>query len=79
MSENLFLGDTTYPHLPDVEQLQSRIAHLEAELAKVTARYNYVRDITPEEFGELSQINGYFDSQVDAAIKERSKQQEGEE
>ena len=71
MSENLFLGDTTYPHLPD--QLQSRIAHLEAELAKVTARYNYVRDITPEEFGELSQINGYFDSQVDAAIKEQGK------
>ncbi|MBR7747418.1 hypothetical protein [Undibacterium baiyunense] len=46
MSENLFLGDTTYPHLPDVEQLQSRIAQLEAELAearKDQARYQWIR------------------------------------
>jgi uncharacterized radical SAM superfamily Fe-S cluster-containing enzyme len=34
MSDNLFLGDTTYPHLPDVELLQAHIAELEQELAE---------------------------------------------
>lgn len=51
----------------------NRIAQLEADLAKVTARYNCVRDMTPEDFGNLSTINDDFDSQVDAMIKERSK------
>lgn len=51
----------------------NRIAQLEEELAKVTARYNCVRDMTPEDFGNLSTINDDFDSQVDELIKERSK------
>lgn len=46
----------------------SQIAQLEDQLAKVTARYNHVRDMTPEDFGNLSSINDDFDSQVDAAI-----------
>lgn len=45
------------------------VAQLEQELAKVTARYNCVRDMTPEDFGDLSTINNDFDSQVDAMIK----------
>lgn len=45
------------------------VAQLEQELAKVTARYNCVRDMTPEDFGNLSSINDDFDSQVDAMIK----------
>ena len=51
----------------------SQIAQLEDQLAKVTARYNCVRDMTPEDFGNLSSINDDFDSQVDDLIKERSK------
>lgn len=73
MSENLFLGDTTYPHTPDVEQLQSRIAQLESQLSTVTSRYNFVRDMTPEDFGNMSTINEDFDSQVDKLIKEKGK------
>lgn len=73
MSENLFLGDTTYPHLPDVEQLQSRIAQLENQLKTVSARYNYVRDMTQEDFGNLSTIHDDFDCQVDDLMK-RCKQ-----
>lgn len=55
----------------EIEQLESRIAQLEEELAKVTARYNCVRDMTPEDFGNLSSINDDFDSQVDELIKEQ--------
>lgn len=49
------------------------IKDLEEQLAKVTARYNFVRDMTPEDFGNLSSINDDFDCQVDELIKERSK------
>ena len=51
-----------------------RITQLEAELAearKDQERYRFVRDMTPEDFGNLSTINEDFDSQVDAAIKEQ--------
>ena len=54
-------------------KLQSRIAQLESQLSTVTLRYNYVRNMTPEDFGNLSTINEDFDSQVDAAIKEQGK------
>ena len=57
--------------MSEYEQMTSRIAQLEEELAKVTARYNCVRDITPEDFGNLSSINDDFDSQVDELIKEQ--------
>lgn len=53
-------------------KLQSRIAQLEADLEaakKDQARYKFVRNMTPEDFGNLSTINDDFDSQVDAAIK----------
>ena len=47
------------------------VAQLEQELAKVTARYNCVRDMTPEQFENTSTIHDYFDIQIDAAIKEQ--------
>lgn len=50
----------------------NRIAQLETELfeaRKDQERYHFVRDMTPEDFGNLSTINEDFDSQVDAAIK----------
>ena len=53
-----------------------RIAQLEkalAEAKKDQARYRFVRDMTPEDFGNLSTINEDFDSQVDEAIKEQGK------
>ena len=56
----------------------NRIAQLEEELAKVTARYNCVRDMTPEDFGNLSSINDDFDSQVDELIKDRIAQLESD-
>jgi hypothetical protein len=34
MNENLFLGDSGYPNLPDVSKLKLRIAELEAQLAE---------------------------------------------
>lgn len=52
----------------------NRIAQLETELfeaRKDQERYRFVRDMTPEDFGNLSTINEDFDSQVDAAIKEQ--------
>lgn len=48
------------------------VAQLETELAealKDQERYRLVRDMTPEDFGNLSTINEDFDSQVDAMIK----------
>lgn len=51
--------------------IENRIAQLEEQLAKVTARYNCVRDMAPEDFGNLSSINDDFDSQVDAIIKDQ--------
>lgn len=55
----------------EITNLEIRITQLEEELAKVTARYNCVRDMTPEDFGNLSSINDDFDSQVDELIKDR--------
>lgn len=49
----------------------NRIAQLEEELAKVTARYNCVRDMTPEQFENTSTIHEDFDSQIDAMIKDQ--------
>nr|WP_315467115.1 hypothetical protein [uncultured Undibacterium sp.] len=49
------------------------IKELEEQLAKVTARYNCVRDMTPEQFENTSTIHEDFDSQVDAMIKEQGK------
>lgn len=48
-----------------------RIVQLETELAKVTARYNFVRDMTPEQFENTSTIHEEFDRQIDAMIKEQ--------
>ena len=56
----------------------NRIAQLEEELAKVTARYNCVRDMTPEDFGNLSTINDDFDRKIDELIKERIAQLEAD-
>jgi vancomycin permeability regulator SanA len=57
--------------LDSMWEKDNRIAQLEEELAKVTARYNCVRDMTPEYFGNLSTINEDFDRQIDAAIKDQ--------
>jgi len=56
-----------------IDDLRMKVAQLEKQLAKVTARYNHVRGMTLEDFGNLSSINDDFDSQVDDLIKERSK------
>ena len=64
--------------MSEYEQMTSRIAQLEEELAKVTARYNYVRDMTPEDFGDLSTINDDFDRKIDELIKERITQLESD-
>lgn len=56
----------------------NRIAQLEEELAKVTARYNCVRDMTPDDFGNLSTINDDFDRKIDELIKERIAQLEAD-
>lgn len=60
--------------LDSMWEKDNRIAQLEAELfeaRKDQERYRFVRNMTPEDFGNLSTINEYFDSQVDAAIKEQ--------
>jgi hypothetical protein len=47
MNENLFLGDSGYPNLPDVSKLKLRIAELEAQLAgaqKDQARYQWLKN-----------------------------------
>lgn len=52
MSENLFLGDTTYPHFPDVEQLQSRIKELESQVSGLeAARFAYASEFALDEEG----------------------------
>lgn len=56
-------------HKAIVAQLESQLA----EARKDQARYQFVRDMTTEDFGNLSTINEDFDSEVDAAIKDQGK------
>lgn len=62
--------------LDSMWEKDNRIAQLETELfeaRKDQERYRFVRNMTPEDFGNLSTINEDFDNQVDAAIKEQGK------
>lgn len=57
----------------EVTDLRGRIKQLEQELAeakKDQARYKFVRDMSSEDFGNLSTIDDDFDCQIDTAIKE---------
>ena len=57
----------------EIECLKFRIKQLEQELAeakKDQARYQYVKAMTYDKFGEMSHDPVRFDEQVDAAIEE---------
>lgn len=59
-----------------LESAESEISKLEQDLAeakKDQARYKFVRDMSSDDFENLSTINNDFDCQIDAAIKESSK------
>lgn len=56
----------------EIEQLESRVAQLEEELAearKDQERYRFVRDMKPIDFGNLPVNYTDFDRQIDAMIK----------
>ena len=60
--------------LDSMWEKDNRIAQLETELfeaRKDQERYRFVRNMTPEDFGDLSTINDRFDSQVDELIKDQ--------
>lgn len=68
---DLYTIDSPFPL--HVTQSMDQINKLKQDLKKYKSRYEHLRDMAPEDFGNLSTINEDFDSQVDELIKDRSK------
>jgi hypothetical protein len=59
-----------------VDFANHRIKELESQLEqakKDQARYKFVRDMSAEDFGNLSTINELFDCAIDAAMQENQQ------
>jgi hypothetical protein len=72
MSENKDYS-ATYNMGQEILRLESRIKELESQLEqakKDQARYQFVRDMSAEDFENLSTINELFDCAIDAAMQE---------